>query len=89
MTNYSVGEGKLGVTLITGEGGVEGAADNKCGERRGSRLKTLRPPRQENYFGTATEPVTVKRASDLASVSCGWAPPSVRVYLPARIERLP
>jgi hypothetical protein len=35
------------------------------------------------------EPVTVKLASDLDSVSSGCAPPSVNVYLPSRIARSP
>lgn len=41
------------------------------------------------YFGTAALPVTVKPASDFASVSCGCAPPTLSMYLPARIDRLP
>lgn len=41
------------------------------------------------YFGSSFVPVIVNPASDLAEVSSGCAPPMLRVYLPARIERLP
>jgi hypothetical protein len=41
------------------------------------------------YFGNGIEPVIVNPVSDFAFVSPGCAPPTLRVYLPARMERLP
>jgi len=41
------------------------------------------------YLGSVALPVMVNEASDLALVSFGCAPPSVSVYLPGRIDRLP
>ena len=43
----------------------------------------------DDYFGMGCEPVMVKTASDLDWASWGWAPASVNVYLPARMDRLP
>lgn len=41
------------------------------------------------YLGSGAEPVTVKAASDLDLVSSGWVLPSVSVYLPGWMVRLP
>src|SRR5579872_5004993 len=66
---------------------TEGLQDNPGTGRR--QRDFLCRPFSARYLGSAAVPVTVNSISDLFSVSCGWAPPTLSLYLPGRIERLP
>src|SRR3954463_8651468 len=74
--------------------GSKGCDECHSGAKRQKGIESLRaadtrPHADCHYFGSGAVPVTVNPASDFASVSCGWAPPTCSAYLPGRMARFP